>query len=202
MSTLPKPRLTPDEYLDIEEAADFKSEYHAGEMFAMAGAGVNHNIIAMHIGSALDRQLRGRDCLVTGSDMRVYSPATELFTYADVSVTCGELQLFQKGRRTATLLNPTLIVEVLSPSTEAFDRGLKFEHYKSIDSVSEYLLVSSDRISATLYRRQSNGTWLLMIATTLDSSIELESCGCRLALSEMYEKVSFPEPQALIAEQQ
>jgi Uma2 family endonuclease len=191
MSTLPKPRLTVNEYLEIEEAADFKSEYHAGEMFAMSGAALNHNIIAMHIGAELDRQLRGRPCLVAGSDMRVYSPTTDLFTYAAVVVTCGEPKLFQKGRRTATLLNPTVIVEVLSPTTEAYDRGLKFEHYKSIDSVQEYLLVSSDRMSATLYRRPGAGPWQLFTFTTPDAAIELESCGCRLLLRDLYDKVEF-----------
>ncbi len=202
MATLPKPLLTPDEYLDIEEAADYKSEYHHGEVFAMSGAGWNHNLIASKIAAVLGTQLLGRPFYVAGSDMRVYSPTTELFTYADVVVTCAPPQLFQKGRRTATLLNPTLIVEVLSPTTEAYDRGLKFEHYKSIESVREYLLVSSDRVSVTLYRRQSDAPWLLMIATTLDSAVELKSCGCRLLLRDLYDKVTFPEPEARAAEQE
>ena len=192
MSTLPKPRLTIDEYLDIEEAADCRSEYYRGEMFAMAGAGWNHNLIASNIGADLTLQLRGRPCYVAGSDMRVYSPTTDLFTYADAVVTCEEPNLFQEGRRTATLLNPTLIVEVLSPTTEAYDRGLKFEHYKSIESVREYLLVSSDRASVTLYRRQNAEPWLLITTTLLDSTIELESCGCRLLLRDLYDKVEFP----------
>lgn len=202
MATLPTPRLTPDEYLDLEEAADYKSEYYQGEMFAMSGAGWNHNLIAMHIGAELDRQLRGRPCYVATSDMRLYSPVTDLFTYADIVVTCNEPDLFQKGRRTATLLNPTVIVEVLSPTTEGYDRGRKFEHYKSIDTVREYLLVSSDRVSVTLYRRQPDDSWLLVVATALDSAIDLESCGCRLLLRDLYEKVEFPEPQARAAEQE
>jgi len=161
MSSPPRPRLTPDEYLDIEEAADYKSEYHQGEMFAISGTGWNHNLISSNINRTLGNQLLGVPCYVGTSDMRLFSPVTDLFTCADVVVTCDEPKLFQKGRRTATLLNPTVIVEVLSPSTEAYDRGLKFEHYKSIESLREYLLVSSDRVSATLFRRQPDGTWLV-----------------------------------------
>jgi Uma2 family endonuclease len=194
MSTQPKPRLTPDEYLDFEEAADYKSEYCHGELFAMAGAGWNHDLVSHNIGRQLGNQLAGRPCFVNTSDMRVYSPQTDLFTYADVIVTCGEPRLFQKGRRTATLLNPTVIVEVLSPTTEAYDRGLKFEHCKSIESVREYLLVSSDRSSVTLYRRQPDDSWLLTVATALDATVDLESCGCRLLLRDLYDKVEFPVP--------
>jgi Uma2 family endonuclease len=131
--------------------------------------------------------------------MRVHVPATTLFTYPDASVTCGEPNFPKQGRKTATLLNP-VIVEVLSKSTEGYDRGKKFEHYKSIESFREYLLVSSDRIGATLYRRQAAEPWLLMTFNTPEAVIELESVGCRLVLRDLYEKVGFPETEALRAE--
>jgi len=190
MSTLPKARLTPEEYLEIEDAAEYKSEYFQGEMFAMAGATYEHNLIAGNIGYQLTGQLRGRPCTVCPSDMRIHIPRTGLYTYADAVVICGEPRFLSQNRM--NLLNPTVIVEVLSPSTEAYDRGRKFEHYQSIDSLREYLLVSSDRVSVTLHRRQSENQWLLITATELESHIQLESAGCRLLLRDLYEKIVFP----------
>ena len=153
MSTLPKPRLTPEEYLEIEDAAEFKSEFYHGEMFAMAGATYNHNLIAGNVLRHLGNQLLGRPCSTCGSDMRIHVPRTGLYTYADALVICGEPRFLD--RKQMTLLTPTVIVEVLSASTEAYDRGRKFDHYQSIESLREYLLVASDRMSASLYRRQS-----------------------------------------------
>ena len=124
------------------------------------------------------------------SAMRVHTPRTGLYTYPDAVVDCGEPRFLDKKR--TTLLNPTAIVEVLSPSTEAYDRGRKFEHYQSIDSLREYLLIDSQRISVTLYRRQSGAPWLLITENSLDGSVELESVGCVLALRDLYAKVELP----------
>jgi Uma2 family endonuclease len=189
MSTQPKTFLTPEEYLEIERLADYKSEYYQGEMFAMAGAKWNHNLIAGHLVGQLDQQLRSRPCSVTPSDMRVLVNATGLYTYPDVIVVCGEPQ-FLDGQRD-TLLNPTLIAEVLSPSTEAYDRGRKFENYRSIESLAEYLLISSQRVSAELFARQPDGRWLLTAANSLEDTLELPATGCRLPLAGIYEKVEF-----------
>jgi Uma2 family endonuclease len=189
MSTQPKTFLTPEEYLEIERAAEYKSEYYQGEMFAMAGAKWNHNLIAGNLVGDLRQQLRSRPCSVTPSDMRVRVSATGLYTYPDVVVVCGEPQ-FLDGQRD-TLLNPTLIAEVLSPSTEAYDRGRKFEHYRSLEALAEYLLVSSQRVSAELYARQPDGRWLLTAANSLEDTLQLPATGCRLALAEIYEKVEF-----------
>jgi Uma2 family endonuclease len=189
MSTLPKTYLTPERYIEIERAAEYKSEYYQGEMFAMAGAKWNHNLIVAHLISQLDQQLRSRPCSVTPSDMRVRVSATGLYTYPDVAVVCGEPQ-FLDGHRD-TLLNPTLIIEVLSPSTEAYDRGLKFENYRSIETLRQYLLVSSDRIHADLYTRQPDGGWLLTSADGPAGTLSLASVNCQVALADVYEKVDF-----------
>jgi Uma2 family endonuclease len=195
MSTQPKTYLTPEQYLEIERAAEYKSEYYQGEMFAMAGAKWNHNLIAGNLVGGLRQQLRSRPCGVTPSDMRVLVSASGLYTYPDVIVVCGEPRFLDD--RQDTLLNPTLIVEVLSPSTEAYDRGRKFEHYRSLESLAEYLLVSSQRVSAELYARQPDGRWLLTAANRLEDTLELPATGCRLALGDIYEKVQFvPEPTA------
>jgi Uma2 family endonuclease len=189
MSTLPKTWLTPEQYLEIERRAEYKSEYYQGEMFAMAGAREAHNLIAGNLYAGIQAQLRSRTCRAYGSDMRVRVGATGLHTYPDVLVVRGEPQ-FLDGQRD-TLLNPTLIAEVLSPSTEAYDRGRKFEHYRSIESLAEYLLVSSERVSAELFARQLDGRWLLTAASSLEDTLQLPTTGCRLPLAELYEKVEF-----------
>ncbi|HLH20277.1 MAG TPA: Uma2 family endonuclease [Bryobacteraceae bacterium] len=202
MSTLRKPRLTPEEYLEIEESAEYKSEYYPGEMFAMSGVSPEHDGMGANLIRHLGNQLANRPCFVHTSDMRVHTPATGLYTYPDVTVTCGQPEFLRRPGRTATQLNPTLIIEILSPTTEGYDRGKKFEHYKSIDSLREYLLVSSDRMGATLCRRQTPELWLLMTFNTPEAVIELASIGCRLVLRDLYEKVELPaEPQLRAAEE-
>jgi Uma2 family endonuclease len=187
MSTLPKPYLTPEEYLEIDRKAERKSEYFAGEMFAMAGAREPHNLIVGNLIGEFRQQVRSRPCRVYPSDMRVQISATGLYAFPDVIVVCGE-PLFRDERR-ETLLNPTLLVEVLSESTEAYDRGKKFEHYCTLESFAEYLLVSSDHVSAELFTRQPDGRWLLSRARALEESLDLASVGCRLTLADVYEKV-------------
>jgi len=189
MATQPKIFLTPEQYLEIERKAEFKSEYFNGETFAMAGAREAHNLLVARMVSELDRQLRRRPCRVYPSDMRVYAKQTGLYTYPDVSAVCGE-RLFADGQ-TDTLLNPSLIVEVLSPSTEAYDRGRKFEMYQSIESLREYVLVAADRIHVDLYSRQPDDRWLLTSASRPEDSLTFESVGAQIVLSDLYEKVEF-----------
>jgi Uma2 family endonuclease len=189
MSTLVKSFITPEEYLKIERQAEYKSEYFAGEMFAMAGAAERHNLICWNILGQFYQQLRGRPCRAYPSDMRVRVSATGLYTYPDIVALCGEPKFLDD--HSDTLLNPSLIVEVLSPSTEAYDRGRKFEHYRSIESLAECLLVSSDRVHADLYRRGADGLWVLSPAGEPLNTIELQSIGCRLVLADIYEKVDF-----------
>lgn len=193
MSTLSKNLLTPEQYLDLERKAEFKSEYHQGEMFAMAGASEAHNLIVTNCVVALGQQLRSRPCRLYSSDMRVRVSATGLYTYPDVVVVCGEPRFLDNHRD--TLLNPTLIIEVLSRSTEAYDRGRKFEHYSSVESLGEYLLLSSDRMHADLCSRQPNSKWLRTLAGQPGDVIELSAAGCTLTLGDVYEKVEFGDPE-------
>lgn len=187
MSTQPKTFLTPEQYLEIERRAEYKSEYYKGEMFAMAGAKQAHNLLVGNLVAGLHRQLRSRPCQVYPSDMRVRVTATGLYTYPDVIAVCVEPRFLDDQKD--TLLNPGLLIEVLSPSTEAYDRGRKFEQYKSIEALREYLLVASDRVHADLYTRQADGRWLLTSADSLEDSLTLESVGVRLTLADLYEKV-------------
>lgn len=181
--------LTPEQYLEIERKADFKSEYYRGEMFAMSGAKEGHNLVTVNAAAELRQQFRGRQCRVYSNDMRVQVESSDLYTYPDVIAICGEPQ-FPDDRRD-TLLNPSLIIEVLSQSTEAYDRGRKFEHYKTLESLREYLLLAQDRIHADLYVRQSDGRWLLTSADRLEDSLTLDSVGATLRLADLYEKVEF-----------
>jgi Uma2 family endonuclease len=193
VSTQPKTYLTPEQYLEIERNAEFKSEYYQGEMFpmggpyAMAGPKFAHNVLVGNVVGELGQQLRSRPCAVCPSDMRVRVSQTDLYTYPDVVVVCGGPEFLDDRRD--TLVNPNLIVEVLSPSTEAYDRGRKFELYRSIPSLTEYLLVASDRVHVDLYTRQPDGRWLLTSASGLEESLELQSVSCRIGLGDLYEKV-------------
>lgn len=183
----PKTFLTPEQYLEIERKAERKSEYYNGEMFAMAGAKEAHNLLVANLLRDLGQQFRSGPCRVYPSDMRVHVTATGLHTYPDVTAVCGEPRFLADQRD--TLLNPGLIVEVLSPSTEAYDRGRKFEQYQSIESLREYLVVASDRMRADLYARQADGRWMLTSADTPESFLTLESVGAQLTLADLYEKV-------------
>lgn len=189
MSTQPKPYLTPEQYLEIERAADFKSEYFDGEMFAMSGAREAHNLVVANLLRELGNQLRNRPCRVYPSDMRILVNSTGLYAYPDVTALCGAPQ-FLDGVAD-TLLNPELIVEVLSPSTEAYDRGLKFDHYKNIGAMRDYLLLATDRIHADLYTRQPDNRWLLTSSSEPEASLTIESLGMQLIVSTLYEKIEF-----------
>ena len=195
---MPKTLLTPEQYLAIEREAEYKSEYFQGEMLAMAVSDWVHNQLVVNLVAGFHNQFRSRPCDVYPSQMRVLVRATGLYTYPDVVVVCGERQFVDERRD--ILLNPSLLVEVLSPSTEAYDRGRKSEHYRSIESLREYLLVASDHVQAELYTRQPDGRWLLTAAGRLEDSLDLQSVGCRLALLDLYEKTDVPGFQPATAE--
>ena len=192
----PKTRITQQEYLYIERKATNRSEYFAGEMFAMAGASRQHNRIVTNVVVGLDNQLKDRPCNVYSSDMRVKVSNTELYTYPDVVVTCGEEKFVDEHKD--NLLNPLLIVEVLSDSTEAYDRSKKFEHYRQIDSFSEYLLIAQNVCRVEQYFRQDNTQWLYTEIRKLEDIVKLYSVDCELTLKNIYAKVQFcPLPQPL-----
>ena len=189
MSSVPKSRLTPEEYLTIERKAEFKSEYLNGETFAMAGASREHVLITGNVGGELRSQLKDRDCEVYSSDMRVRVSATGLYTYPDVAVVCGEPQFEDKHED--TLLNPKVLVEVLSKSTEGYDRGKKFEHCRSLTSLAEYVLIDQEKPHVEHFLRQTDQQWLLSETNDTNAVIYLPSIQSQLPLAEIYRKVQF-----------
>lgn len=191
MASLPQDYLSPEEYLASERAAETKSEYFAGEVFAMAGASRAHNLIVFNVASQMGPQLRGGPCEAYVGDMRVKVSATGLYTYPDVVVVCGNPQL--EDDHLDTLLNPTLIIEVLSPSTESYDRGQKFAHYRQLESLQEYVLIAQDRVHVERFARQPDGQWLLLAATDPMGVVPLTSIDGQLMLSEVYERVEFAD---------
>jgi Uma2 family endonuclease len=190
MSAVPKHYLTPQEYLALERRAETKSEYLRGEMFAMAGASREHNLIASNVNRELGQQLRERPCEVYQADMRVKVSSTGLYTYPDVTVVCGEPEF--EDAEVDTLLNPIVLVEVLSSSTADYDRGGKATHYRSLPSLQEYVLISQDQALVEHYARQGPDQWLLTEKHSLDDTLVLASIDCRLPLAEIYLKVRFP----------
>lgn len=191
MSANPKHFLTAAEYLAFERNSKERHEYYDGEIFAMSGASRRHNLVTVNITGELRQQLKGRPCETYSADMRVFVPATGLYTYPDVVVVCGEPQ-FQDGEFD-TLLNPTVIIETLSPSTELYDRGRKFADYRSIASLQHYVLAAQDAYLVDYYTKDTDGRWFLRDARDLaHDTVELTAIGCRLAMSEIYDRVVLP----------
>jgi Uma2 family endonuclease len=182
----PRRTLTPAEYLTAERSSPQKHEYHDGEMFAMAGASEAHNLIVANVVGELRAALRQRPCKVYPSDMRVRIPATGLYTYPDASVVCQKAQF--EDEQADTLLNPQVIFEVLSDSTEDYDRGTKFKNYRRLPSLRDYVLVSQGEILVEHFIRQPDGSWLLR-EHHLGERVELASIGCAISVEELYLKV-------------
>ncbi len=193
MTPLPdKIYISPEDYLAMEAVSPVKHEYLNGEIFQMSGASFAHNLVSANTASELHGKLKNTNCAVVQGDMRVLIEATGLFTYPDIAVVCGKPDL-KKINGLDNLLNLILIVEVLSPSTEAFDKGDKFDHYRTIDSVKEYILVWQDKRRVARYRRQDDESWLLTDFIGGDAVIELTSVNCVLTMEEIYAKVVFEE---------
>jgi Uma2 family endonuclease len=189
MSALPKQRLfTDEEYLMLEERATQRSEFYFGEIFAMAGATRRHNVISTNVTANLHAQLRRRPCEVYQNDMRV-KIHKNFYTYPDVVVVCGEPKI--ERRHGENLLNPTVLIEVLSPSTEQFDRSEKAKNYRTIASLQELILISQHKPNIEHYARQSTGAWLISEITDAQTVLKLDSIECQLDLADVYEKVEF-----------
>lgn len=191
MSALPRSaeHTTEAEYLASERASEFKHEFIDGIVYAMSGGSLNHNLITSSTIATLHRQLSGQGCRTLTSDMKVRLPATGSYAYPDVSVVCGTPQL--NDDEGDVLLNPTLIVEVLSPSTEAHDRGRKFQLYRGLESLQEYVLIAQDSPRIERFVRQNDGTWQFNDAQGLDAALDLSSVAVTLTLAEVYEQVDF-----------
>jgi Uma2 family endonuclease len=192
MASLPKVRITVEDYLARDRAAAYKSEFLAGEVFAMAGASRVHNLIVFNLATVLGPQLQGRPCEAYVSDMRVKVSATGLYAYPDLVVVCGEPRF--EDAQLDTLLNPTLIIEVLSPSTETYDRDDKFVNYCQIESLQQYVLIAQDDARIERFDRVANELWTPSAAAGLDTTISVAAIGCDLPLSRVYERVKFGDP--------
>jgi Uma2 family endonuclease len=181
--------ITSEEYLAIERKAEFKSEYFNGEIFAMSGASPEHNQITANVLAEIHTQFKKRPCRVYMNDMRVKVSPTGLYTYPDIVALCEQARFDDK--QTDTLLNPTVIIEVLSDSTEDYDRGKKFQHYRTLASLQEYLLIAQDKCHIEHYIRQTNNQWLFSDINDLEATLELPSIECSLILADIYDKVEF-----------
>jgi Uma2 family endonuclease len=190
MAANPERRYTLEEYLELDRTSEERFEFWDGEIFCMSGASAEHERILRNMLVQLTLKIGGRGCEAFASNLRIKVPAAPPYRYADLSALCGEAQFEEIGGVDA-LLNPQLIVEVLSPSTEAYDRGDKFTHYKSIPTFREYLLVAQHRPHVTHLYKQSDGTWIYAEANDLEATLSLSSLGCELPLSEIYRGVSF-----------
>lgn len=186
MSTL---FLTAEDYLARERAASFRSEYVNGDVHAMAGGSVNHTRIARNITALLTAQLSARPCEVFGSDMKVRIDKANAFRYPDVSGLCGPI--LHHDREKDSYCNPAMIVEVLSPSTAAYDRGEKFTLYRLLDSLFEYVLVNQDRVQVEVFLRGADRNWSCTTWNELSDSFTLQTLGCTLTLADIYGKVDF-----------
>ncbi|WP_319574730.1 Uma2 family endonuclease [uncultured Desulfobacter sp.] len=185
-----KLKMTTEEYLKFERASETRHEYYDGEIFAMTGTKVNHNRIGSNINRFLGNQLADRACDVFLSDMRVKIQEVDKYTYPDVVIVCGDLEL--EDEKFDTLLNPIVIIEILSNSTELYDRGEKFAHYRLIPSLQEYILVSQYHCKVEKFIRGEDGIWRIFDPyTKIDTEIKLEAIDCRLLLSEIYHRVEF-----------
>jgi Uma2 family endonuclease len=191
--SLPRPvdRCTPEEYLRRERDAAEKHEFYHGEVVAMSGGSPNHSLVISNVNRELGNRMKGKPCRVYESNLRIRIPRTTLYTYPDVSVICGELQFDPLDVRRETVLNPTLAVEVLSPSTEAWDRGGKFDNYQQIESLREYVLVSVAKPRIEAFFREPDGSWRYSAASGMESVARLNSVGAELPLAEVYSGVEF-----------
>jgi Uma2 family endonuclease len=189
-----EPRWTDAEYLAFERASDVRHEYVDGIVYDMSGGSVAHAMIGHNLGGALYGLLKGGPCRGFSADLRVHNVETGAYAYPDLTIVCGELRLLDEHRD--TLLNPTVVVEVLSPSTEAYDRSRKFAHYRRIPSLRDYILVSQEAPIIEVFSRREGDTWLYTPYEGLDASAEVPSIGCSVPLAEVYAGVSFEPPAA------
>ncbi len=197
----PPRRYTISEYLAYEQQSQEKHEYRDGWIVAMAGGTYNHGVIAANVLREVGNALKGKPCRAADGTVRVRIPRTPLYTYPDITVVCGEPQFDPNDTSGQTLINPRVIVEVLSPSTEAYDRGEKFSRYRQLESLEEYVLVSQDVPAVETFIRQKDGGWLLMPYAGIEATARIRCLGIELPLSEIYANVTFPAPPAQAEEQ-
>ena len=191
MPQLAEPLITSADYLARERRSEVRSEYLNGRVYAMSGASREHNRITINLSAMLHSRLKGKPCEPFSGDLRIKVSPTGLYTYPDVIVACGESRF--EDEHVDTLLDPTVIIEVLSDSTEAYDRGEKFAHYRALESLTDYLLVAQDRPRIEHFVRQPDSRWLYSVTDRLDKQVEIATIDCVLPLAEVYERVVFSE---------
>jgi Uma2 family endonuclease len=189
ISTQSRPRLAPHEYLAWERRQETRHEYVNGEIHAMTGASREHNLINGNLFAALHVQLRGKPCEIYSNDMRVKVSETGMYTYPDIVAACGGPEF--DDAEMDTLLNPVLIIEVLSDSTEGYDRGAKFLHYRNLPTLQDYLLVAQSEYRIEHYVRQAGNRWLLTEYRNIEEALTLTSVDCELRLRDLYERLSY-----------
>ncbi len=190
MVAQPIATMTEEEYLAFDRASETKHEFLDGRVYAMAGAGFQHGSIIWNTSGVLYTQLPGGPCRAITNDLRVRVSASRMNTYPDIVIICGEPQF--NDDRPDTLLNPTVLIEVLSPSTESYDRGTKWEHYQTLESLQDYVLIKQNTPRVEHYARQENGSWRYTATIGLEATVELPSISCTLPLVKIYQGVSFP----------
>ena len=184
-----KEKISIKEYLEIENSATEKHEYYKGEIFAMSGAKVAHVIMSDNILTVLKQKLKGKSCKPYGSDLRIHIEANTLFTYPDISIICGEIITLNDDDY--NVLNPSVIIEVLSPSTKNYDRGEKFKLYRDIPTLKEYILADSESIHLEVFRLNENNHWELQEYNSVDDLLYVKVIDEKISLSEIYEEIKF-----------
>ena len=188
-----KIRYTLEQYLELDHESEEKLEFWDGHIFTLAGASINHNRIQRNMVTALTNKVSKRSCEVFPSDTRLKVPGYLPYRYPDLSALCGKVEIEILGKQ-ELLVNPQLIIEILSDSTAEFDRGDKFTYYKSIESFTEYILIAQHRPHVAQFVKQSDNSWLQHEFNSLEDNFHVESLECKLNLSEIYQDVEFPEP--------
>ncbi len=192
----PIKRYTPEEYYRLEHDAEYKSDYYNGEIFAMAGGSSRHSLIVMNIGGELRQRLKGNPCAPYESNQRLKIKPTGLRAYPDVSIYCGHMEYDEDDPGSETATNPTILFEVLSRSTEAYDRGFKAENFRMIPSLRAYVLVSQDKPHVEVYERQADNSWVLREENRLEAAVQLPGIAVSLPLAEIYDRVNFGETES------
>ena len=189
MATVIKPKISVADYFVSDAKSEYKIEYFDGEIFMMAGASARHNLISAGLSFALFSRIRARGCFIFPGDMRLMAEEDSSYTYPDLIIVCGRPRYADTVPE--TLLNPTVIVEILSPSTEGRDRGRKLQRYRQIDTLQEYVLVSQSSYHVECFSREAEGGWLLTDAVGREANLNLPSLDCQISLDEIYQQVQF-----------
>jgi Uma2 family endonuclease len=182
--------ISPEEYLTMERTSDIKHKYYKGEVYAMSGASPRHNDIAYNINRLIAPFLHGKGCKLYGSDFRIHIPENELFTYLDFSIVCGKTETPEVY--TDNLSNPTVIIEILSPTTKDYDRGTKFSLYRSIKTLKEYILIDSESVHIEFFTRQTNNTWTFKEFKNVSDTFFISPINFTIAIQDIYEDVNLP----------